>query len=422
MKLVGIKELYSITIQLSYNLLFFILSSFRAIAPVSTMSVPIPINGASHNGTPKVQTDVVIVGAGPAGASLACFLAAYGIKGIIVDLNSTSADTPRAHITSMAAMECLRDIGLDVIANKLATKGDCMLHTRWAHSMAGREYARIYSWGNDPKRKGEYEKASPCSPVDLPQTLLEPELVRYATLNGFQIRWNTEYLSLEQNDNNVTVHVVDKVTGIPYSIEARYLFGADGARSRIVTQLEFPLEKHPGGGAAINVLVKADLSHLVKHRMGNLHWIMQPDKEHPEYGWMSIVRMVKPWHEWMFILFPTPGSKLENRPTKEQYLERVRELIGDDTPAEVLRVNVWNINEIVAETYSKGRVFCLGDAVHRHPPFNGLGSNTCIQDAFNLAWKIAFVIQNKAGTEILNTYSEERQPVGKSIVQRYFNL
>jgi len=62
--------------------------------------------------------------------------------------------------------------------------------------------------------------------------------------------------------------------------------------------------------------------------------------------------------------------------------------------------------------------FCLGDAVHRHPPFNGLGSNTCIQDAYNLAWKIAFVHRGLASPELLKTYSQERQPVGKSVITR----
>jgi 2-polyprenyl-6-methoxyphenol hydroxylase-like FAD-dependent oxidoreductase len=354
----------------------------------------------------------------------------------------------------MAAMECLRDIGLDVVTDNLATKGDCMLHTRWAHSMAGREYARIYSWGNDPRRKGEYERASPCAPVDLPQTLLEPELVRYATLNGFQMRWNTEFLSFEQEEKGVTVHVVDKITGLTYAIKAQYLFGADGARSKIMTQLDLPLEKHAGGGPAINVLVKADLSHLVKHRMGNLHWIMQPDREHPEYGWMSIVRMVKPWHEWMFILFPSPGTDMSKRPTNAQYLARVKELIGDDTPAEVLRVNTWNINEIVAKTYSKDRVYVLQplgmdvtdlgiDFAWEMPSIVTRRSTVLVQTlAFKMLsiWrgksptscrvrnslatvvltnrltKLAF--SDKAGPEILQTYTEERQPVGKSIVQR----
>jgi len=253
--------------------------------------------------------------------------------------------------------ECLRDIGLDVALEKLATKSDYMAHTRWAHSMAGREYARIYSWGNDPQRKGDYESVSPCSPIDLPQTLLEPELVRFATSNGFQVRWDTEFTAFEENDRGVAVHVVDNITGRPYTIQTKYLFGADGARSRIATQLDLPLIKRPGGGLAFNVLVKADLSHLIKTRMGNLHWIIQPDRESPDFGWMSIVRMVKPWHEWMFIFLPVPGYKPENRPSKEQYLQRVKEVIGDDTPAEILKINAWNINETVAETYSKGRMF-----------------------------------------------------------------
>jgi hypothetical protein len=63
-----------------------------------------------------------------------------------------TADTPRAHITNMAALECLRDIGLEEVCQKVAVKGDSMQHTRWCKSMAGEEFARIYSWGNDPQR------------------------------------------------------------------------------------------------------------------------------------------------------------------------------------------------------------------------------------------------------------------------------
>lgn len=175
----------------------------------------------------------------------------------------------------------------------------------------------------------------------------------------------------------------------------------------------------PGQGLAINVLVKADLSHLVAHRKGNLHWVMQPDREHPSFGWMGIVRMVKPWDEWMFILFPSEEFDPQTtNPSKEEYLQRVQKLIGDETPVQILDISKWYINEIVAEEYSQGNVFCLGDAVHRHPPLNGLGSNTCIQDAFNLAWKIAYVHKGIASPSLLLSYSVERQPVGHSIITR----
>ncbi|KAF7125419.1 hypothetical protein CNMCM5793_001597 [Aspergillus hiratsukae] len=374
---------------------------------------------SNESRTPDVETEFLIVGAGPAGASLACFLTSYGLKGIMVSAAPGTANTPRAHITNMAAQECLRDIGLDKDLETLASKGDHMIHTRWCHSMAGEEYARIHSWGNDPRRKGDYEAASPCAPLDLPQTLLEPVLIRHATVNGFRTRFDTTLLDFTQDaDGRYTVILQDNISQSQYRIKTKYLFGADGARSQVVKTLDLPMSIKPGQGLAINILVKADLSHLVKHRQGNLHWVMQPDREHPEFGWQGIVRMVKPWHEWMFILFPNRECDINIQPSRDEYMSRVRDFIGDDTPAEILDISKWFINEIIAEEYSKGNVMCLGDAVHRHPPMNGLGSNTCIQDAFNLAWKVAYVHRGLADKSLLDTYSVERQPVGKSVITR----
>ncbi|KAG5772881.1 hypothetical protein H9Q72_001060 [Fusarium xylarioides] len=332
-----------------------------------------------------------------------------------------TANTPRVHITNMAALECLRDVGLDRDVEQVSSKGHCMVHTRWCHSMAGEEYARLYSWGNDPRRKGDYEMASPCQPADIPQTLLEPILIRHATHNKFQVRFDTVLTSFSKDDKKgrIVATLKDKFSNLEYKINTKYLFGADGAQSQVVKQLDLPLERKPGQGLAINVLVKADLSHLVKYRQGNLHWVMQPDKEHPQFGWMGIVRMVKPWDEWMFILFPNRDCDPNIQATKKEYLERVTDFIGDDTPAEILNVSKWFINEIVAKRYSDGSyIHCLGDAVHRHPPMNGLGSNTCIQDAFNLAWKVAYVEKGIASPALLDTYNTERQPVGKSIITR----
>jgi 2-polyprenyl-6-methoxyphenol hydroxylase-like FAD-dependent oxidoreductase len=194
--------------------------------------------------------------------------------------------------------------------------------------------------------------------VDLPQTLLEPVLVRHAILNGFKARFNTTFLSFQEDlaSGLITANVRDDLSGLEYQIRTKYLFGADGARSQVVKQLDLPLSVKPGQGMAINVLVKTDLSHLVEYRRGNLHWVMQPDKIHPKFGWQGIVRMVKPWNEWMFILLPTPECDPEISPSQEEYLERVRDFIGDDTPAEILNVSKWFINEIVAEEYSRGNM------------------------------------------------------------------
>lgn len=233
---------------------------------------------------------------------------------------------------------------------------------------------------------------------------------------------DTRFLSFEQDMITSTIisTVEDTVTGQPFQIRSKYLFGADGARSVIVKQLGLELQGKQSDNLAIDVLVKADLSHLVEHRKGNLHWLIQPDVEHPVWGWLGVARMVKPWHEWIFSLFPSLGydPKTAARPPDEEYLQRVKEFIGDNTPVEMIRVSKWYINEIVAKNYSKGRVICLGDAVHRHPPMNGLGSNTCIQDSFNLAWKVAAVMKGQASPSLLESYSAERQPVGRGIIKR----
>lgn len=372
------------------------------------------------------ETDLLIVGAGPAGASLACFLSEYGLSGIMIASAPGTSDTPRAHITNMAALECLRDIGLEAECLAQATKSDCMEHTRWCYSMAGEEFARIHSWGHDPHRVGDYWDASPCQHVDLPQTLAEPILVNRARQKGWDVRFNTALIEFAEHDDCTTRGVAstvrDATTGTTYTIRSRFLFGCDGGRSTVVRQLDLPLIKKPGGGIALNVLVDADLSHLIKSRVGNLHWTIQPDRPHPKWGHMCIVRMVKAWHEWMFIILPEPDwDPKSGEPTEEEYIARVRDFIGDDNiPVKLVDISKWAINEVAAEQYSSPsqRIHCLGDAVHRHPPFNGLGSNTCIQDAYNLAWKIAYHMRGLAGPAILPTYSVERAPVGLGVVTR----
>ena len=167
---------------------------------------------------------------------------------------------------------------------------------------------------------------------------------------------DTKFLSFEQDETSVTTTVQDLMTGNIHTIYSKYLMGADGARSSIVKQLALELDMKPGGGMALDVLVKADLSHLIKHRTGNLHWIMQPDVEYPEFGWMGVARMVKPWNEWIFSLFPSLHAKDPKQPTNDEYLKRIKQFIGDDTPAEILKVSKWAINEIVAKEYSKGKV------------------------------------------------------------------
>ena len=196
----------------------------------------------------------------------------------------------------------------------------------------------------------------------------------------------------------------------------------------------------PGGGTAYNVMFKADLSHLMPGRLGNLHIILNPEMEDMDYALIGTLRMIKPWHEWIAVVFPKPGSNITSNPTNEMCLKPIKAWIGDDkVEVEILRTDPWTINEASADRYSEGNMqvaaqsivslllppltafhsFCLGDAVHRHPPSHGLGSNTCVQDAYNLAWKVAYLEKGIAGRALLDTYTQERQPVGAHLVKMY---
>ena len=129
--------------------------------------------------------------------------------------------------------------------------------------------------------------------------VFEPILIQRARLGGWTNRFNTSFLSFTRDQSGlITSNVRDDLTRHEYKIRSRYLFGCDGARSLVLKKLGIPLIKKPRQGLAINVLVKVDLTPYVKYRNGNLHWIFQPEKEHPDFGWGCVARMVKPWTEY----------------------------------------------------------------------------------------------------------------------------
>jgi 2-polyprenyl-6-methoxyphenol hydroxylase-like FAD-dependent oxidoreductase len=130
-----------------------------------------------------LSTDFLIIGAGPAGASLACFLGRHSLTGIMLSAASGPARTPRAHMTHSAALECLRDLDPSVYeeCTRLGNGSKYMAHYRWCETMAGEEYARNYVWGSGGDRQSEYENVSACRCTDLPQNLMEPVLLKWVS-------------------------------------------------------------------------------------------------------------------------------------------------------------------------------------------------------------------------------------------------
>jgi 2,4-dichlorophenol 6-monooxygenase len=365
----------------------------------------------------EYDTDVIVVGTGPAGGSAALLLATYGVRVLLINKYGWLSPTPRAHITNQRTLEVLRDLGLEQQALAQGTPQHLMGDTVFCTAIAGDEIGRIRTWGTADSSASEYAAASPCGMIDLPQTYLEPILVTNAAARGAKVRFDTEFLSLEQDADGVTALLRDRIRGDEYRVRARYLIGADGGRSLVAEQIGLPIAGQSGKAGSMNIVFRADLARYVAHRPSILYWVMRPGAHLGGIG-MGLVRMVRPWHEWLL----TWGYDIDQPPpemTDAIATGIVRDLVGDhDIPVEITSTSLWTVNHSYATEYSVGRVFCAGDAVHRHPPSNGLGSNTSIQDSYNLAWKLAMVIRGEAGPALLDSYSAERAPVGRQIVDR----
>jgi 2,4-dichlorophenol 6-monooxygenase len=364
-----------------------------------------------------ITTDVLIVGSGPAGGAASLFLSTYGVDNIVLTRYGWTANTPRAHITNQRTIELMRDMGIEDQIIDNGTAHDLMGQTAFCTSLAGEEIGRIRTWGTHPRRLADYTEASPCLPCDLPQTLFEPILVSTAASRGAQLRFNTEYLSLEQDDDGVTATVRDRLSDTTYQIRAKYLIGADGGRSKVAQDIDLPMAGAMDIEGSMNIVFEADLSRYVAHRPSVLYWVLQPGAQIGGIG-AGLVRMVRPWNEWLIVWgydISQPAPVVD----EAMATEIVHNLVGDDSIGVKLKgTSVWSVNHMYAEKASKGRVFCMGDAIHRHPPSNGLGSNTSIQDAYNLAWKLALVLKGQAAPELLQTYDDERAPIAKQIVDR----
>jgi 2,4-dichlorophenol 6-monooxygenase len=364
-----------------------------------------------------VDVDVLVVGTGPMGATTALALAQMGVSVQMITMFPWLANTPRAHIISQRAMEVMRDLGIEDDIARVGTPwelmGDCIVAT----SLRGTEIARMPSWGVGDERNGEYRRHSPSTYLDVPQPRFEPVVVGAAAKHGVRLSFNTEFISLEQHADHVEALLRDRLTGAETVVRCRYLVGADGARSRVADQIGLPIEGHRARSGHLYTEFRADLTHLVAHRPSILHYFFNPEVGYGEIG-LGLLRAVTPWDEWIagWGFDPSAGDP---DMSIEAVTAKIRLLIGDpDIPIEVTRSAPWYVNQQVATSCSVGRVFCGGDATHRHPPSSGLGLNTSVQDGHNLAWKLAYVLKGHASPALLDSYTAERAPVGAQIVRR----
>jgi 2,4-dichlorophenol 6-monooxygenase len=365
----------------------------------------------------EIDVPVLIVGAGPSGLTTALALRQYGIECMVVEKYAGTAHTPRAHIVNQRTVEIMRHLGVEDRLIEAATPPALMRNNLWITTLSSPEVGRLEAWGTGHERAGDYAAASPSPMLNCPQTVFEPLLMEEVLAAGCDVRMRHEFTSLEQDDDGVTSTVVDLAYGETLRIRSSYVIGADGARATVLSQAGLHVEGHVGIAHALNIWFRADLRRYLEHRPGVLAWNLAPGPL--PTGRLGTLICHRPFTEFVLVVNYDPDRENPDELDDEALRERVYALIGErSVDVDILGRAKWIVNAQVAPSYSQGRVFCMGDAVHRHPPANGLGLNMSVADGFNLAWKLALVLSEEADPSLLESYSTERQPVGAAGVAR----
>lgn len=360
---------------------------------------------------------MLIVGGGPAGLTTATALAQYGVEHVLVNKYGGTAHTPRAHIVNQRTVEIMRHLGCEDDLLAVATPQEMMRNNLWVESLAGREVARLDAWGTGPDRFADYTSSSPSPMANCAQTVFEPMLLQVAKRSGSDVRFGHEFLGFERSGDGFVSTVRQRSTGDETVIRSRHLVGADGARSKVLDLAGLTVEGRAAMSHAVNIWFRADLSQYLAHRPGVLTWFV-PSEATAKLQLLTLI-CHKPFTEFVLVARYDPNADEISTWGIEQVRPYVEAAVGAHVPdLELLGIAGWQVNGLVAPRYSANGVHCMGDAVHRHPPTNGLGLNMSVADGYNLAWKLALVEKGLAGGALLDTYSSERQPAGAAGVAR----
>ncbi|KAH6974323.1 FAD binding domain-containing protein [Ilyonectria sp. MPI-CAGE-AT-0026] len=375
---------------------------------------------ASTDSTP-IDVDVLIIGGGGCGLTLSSLLSEQGVDHIVFERHAGTSKLPKAHYLNQRSMEILRQYGMSEPVIEKSGTMRFISRVQWSSSLGGDgPYDRkilgtvdAFGGGEDSDQAIMYQRDSPLRSHNLPQIRLEPVLREMAEKrNPGRVLFNHNVTSIEATDDYILVNVLtDEEKELRY--RAKYLVGADGGKT-VGPHIGVEMQGPTGIVDIVSTHFKADLSPYWDDRNFIAHF------SNPGGGSMlgsgSLVPMGPTWgrfsEEWTLHF----GFDLndESRWDEARLMPRIRELLKlPDLQMEVLNINHWVLERVLASKYQQGRIFIAGDAAHRHPPTTGLGLNTAIGDAHNLAWKLALVLKGQAHPRLLDTYEVERRPIGK---------
>ena len=365
---------------------------------------------------PDVEVPVLVAGGSLVGLSTALLLARHGIRTLAVEHHHGTAIHPRAAQMCQRTMEILRSVGLEKVSlqrseEQFVQDGAVMA----VETLAGKELAWYV-----PNMNEGFRDVSPTLRVFLTQNLLEPLMKARAEELGAELRFGTDLVSFEQDTSGVTSVIRDRDSGKTSTVRSRYLVACDGSHSQIREALGIRMLGHGVLSNSVTIYFHGEVGPLLRGRNLSVIYVYNSALtgffriEKPfNTGFLAVNSLGPPEHPVTDVWAGLSDARCQ---------EWIRASLGvDNIPVEIENVMKWQATADTAERFQAGRIFLAGDSAHAMPPTGGFGGNTGVQDAHNLAWKLALVLQGKAGTALLDTYDAERRPIGRFTVEQAYS-
>ena len=347
---------------------------------------------------PDATVPVLIVGSGPAGLTTAVLLADLGIRSVLVERNPSTTDHPRAHVVNTRSMEIFRRIGIADAVLAAGIPDAAYARVLWKRTLVGEELGALEI---DWNRAAVRAVVSPTRIASCAQDHVEALLRRAAERRGCDLRYGVEVIGYAADGEGVTVTL--RSGAGEARLRARYVVAADGAASPTRALLGVAMAGIPPIATLVGIYFHADLEPWLQARPALLYFVMNAQAP-------GIVIALDGRRRWVF-----HRVQLDAEITMAEAAASVRLAAGvPELAVEIRSIRPWMMTAEVAERFRVGRIVLVGDAAHRFPPTGGFGLNTGVQDAHNLAWKLAFVLGGRAPESLLDSYEHERRPVAQS--------
>ncbi|MBT3989908.1 MAG: hypothetical protein HON14_01380 [Rhodospirillaceae bacterium] len=357
------------------------------------------------------EVPVLITGGGSVGLSLAAELGWRDIDCLVVEEAEGLNQHPRANAVANRTMEYYRRWGIDQAITDAGVPPDHLADYYWLSSLHGRElhcislppFKKIKEVKDTTGYVKEEHTWSPYLKTITGQNEVENAILDYVqSRESIEYRFNWKLMSFAQEDTGVTCELEDQNSGATETIRAQYLLACDGGRSAVREALGIGLSGRSDLARFVSIYFKApDFMNCHKFGPANIFFPLHVEVAGFILNWdggttFTYHLMLKDGLEWDAV---DPVAAIEA-------------VLGAATPIEIISTQPWTAHALVADQYGLGRVWMAGDAVHLFTPTGGFGMNTGVSDAIDLAWKVQAMLEGWGGEHLLESYFEERHPIG----------